>query len=125
MAPKFSSQYAAEKAVLDRALASNGGRYRLDTPGKAIHWRQRCYQMRTRLRNEINTGNEGVPLATKYDPISLRPDPADPCVMIIEVGIPKGEFTPGPAVPDEWIQGEILPDPLEAEALALAGRLLK
>lgn len=49
--------YSDVEKLLDQALDSKAGiRITFDTPGAAIHFRQRCYKVRTLYRNKSKQG---------------------------------------------------------------------
>jgi hypothetical protein len=112
--------YSDVKPILDAALKSNGGVYRLASFNDAIRWRQRAYKFRLlvqrRATREMNiAGAEG---STPYDTMILRIAGTRPEV-IIEFQAPRGEFVPNeePATPSTVLDE----DALLAAARRLAG----
>lgn len=62
--------YPDIKFVLDLALRKDGLRYEFSSPGRAIHFKQRCYKYRNLLREMQQEQLFGVPGArasTAYD----------------------------------------------------------
>jgi len=62
--------------VIDSALARGGARYKLATPGAAVHWRQRAYVFRKlaiKAANELNLVPGFTP-STPYDHLHLTVD---------------------------------------------------
>ncbi len=112
--PKYSSRYPIEREVLDYALANGGARYTLDTPGKAVHFRQRAYAFRKVLWGELNAANPSPSIPTPYDLITITADGCD-CIISIESASAKGTLAPL-VTPSE-------PSALETEASDLAKRL--
>lgn len=88
---QLSLQYRDVKAMLDAALASGGGTVTLRTPGKATHFRQRCYTFMKAWREAIN------PTPSKYD-VFVFPQPTD-CNVVIKLRETDGIFTPAEGGP--------------------------
>lgn len=75
--------YTDVKVVLDAAVDTGGGLYKLATPGAATKWRQRAYQLRKIMSKGGNT---------PYDRLILTISPDDKTVVQIRVRQPEGEF---------------------------------
>lgn len=118
---KSPAQFVDVKAILD--AIPDGGRYRLPTPGSALHWRQRAYQLREMLRqvDAASMANvQGYVPQTIYDAFILRIDKDDPCVVVIETRQAKGELTD---LEGNLIRPATFADPLLEEAHELVGKL--
>lgn len=66
--------YEDVRRVMDIALERDGLIYELDSIGKAIHFRQKCYRYRNFLRDldqERSLGVPGIRPATKYDTLTI------------------------------------------------------
>lgn len=102
-------------AILDQALAAGGGTFTCETHGKAVHWRQRAYQVRKAYRNYV------MPKLSPYDRLTLRKIQPDSTEVVIDVVRMEGTFTPRqPATPTF---APIATDELETEAADLARTL--
>ena len=113
-------QFADVAAVLDAAIASGGALYTCSTPGSAIHWRQRAYELRKRLR-EVNaqTTPPGVGVSTKYDGVTIVIEKGS-AVCRIELIRPKGQLTDLAGNPiDVTVARNVAGDPMVDEAAAL------
>lgn len=67
--------YEDVKHVLNLAVDKPGLRYELETPGKAMHFKQRCNRFRKMLRDmeqEMLAGVPGVRAQTLYDRLVIR-----------------------------------------------------
>lgn len=97
--PNRLGMYADVRAVLDAALAANGGTFALDTHGRAVHWRQRAYKFR-KLFAETTT-------SSPYDALTLPVIPDESSTVVIRLVAQPGIFTPAdptatlPAEPDD------------------------
>lgn len=81
--------------VLDQALAAGGGTFTCDTYGKAVHWRQRAYQVRKAYRLHV------MPRLSPYDRLTLRKVAPDTTDVVIDVIRYEGKFKPkADAVPE-------------------------
>lgn len=99
--------YEDVKQVLDAALAAGGGSYKLETHGKAVHWRHRVYKFRKLFAAALGGG------VSPYDKLTFPSIPKESSTVIIKLQQPEGIFTPASAAEDSTM----------AEALALAKRL--
>lgn len=67
--------YPDVKYVMDLALKKPGLRYELNTPGKAIHFKQRCNKYRNLLRAQAQEALNLIPgqrAETAYDCLVIR-----------------------------------------------------
>lgn len=117
---KSISAYQDEKKILDAALASGGGTLQFETPGQAIHFRQRVYTLRKILRENAS------PAMSPFDRLTIPSLKKGQTEVRIEVSKIKAEFVPDPTgqpvVPDMAEVPE--DDPLLVEALKIAGDIL-
>lgn len=99
--------YSDLPPILDAIIAAGGGTYALQSPGDAIHWRQRVYKFRKAFQQETGSA--------RYDQLIL----ARPAGNLVEVSLRRaaGIFTP--ATP------RAAGDKYEDEAFGLAARILK
>lgn len=124
------NSYADVKQVLDAALAAGGGRYRLDTKGKASRWRHRAYTFRKILQElDLERKRElpGAVPTTPYDKMWLAIAKDDPCVVEIKPAQPSGQLTDANGNPISLasIPDDVQPDELDFEALELLRELGK
>ena len=127
---KNINSYADVRSVLERALAAGGGRYKLKTPGAAVHWRMRAYAFR-RLLQEQEAARSTVPgftPSTFCDNMTLKIDPNDPCAIIITTweDSGSGELEVFDKRAQARVEGHMPSalsddDPLLLEAIKLAG----
>lgn len=94
--------YNDVKMILDEAAKHGGGRYALDTPGQAIHWRQRAYRFRKLYR-------EVYPSDGRYEQFNFQLDGPE---VIINPNRPTGTFIPagGEPLPMNQPAAPILPE---------------
>ena len=87
------TSFPAERAILDLVLANGGGTYDCGTYGKAIKFRQRCYEFRKSLqkmeaiRDKLNLGD----ISTPYDPITISLEKPS-SVLTFRIATPTGVF---------------------------------
>lgn len=89
MARRNLAGYADVKQIFDSALASGGGKYRLVTPGAAVHWRQRAYTFRKYYR-------ETYPDDGRYEQLTMR---IEDTTIILEPVRVVGTFIPAEGTP--------------------------
>lgn len=92
-------QFEDIRTVLDAALNHRGGRYRLNSYGEAVHWRQRAYRFRQLLRQQKLEASliPGFDPGTQYDKLTLFiPKKGEPDDNIVKIGFiePRGTFEP-------------------------------
>lgn len=107
---KSLGQYADIKPILDAALKSNGGRYRLATHAQAVRWRARAYYYRKLLQQQKDfLTNAEKP--TPYDAMKINIAPKgspDDNVCVLDFYRPLGQWEPN--------EGETA-DPIEQATL--------
>lgn len=88
------NQYSDVQSVLDAAIAQDGARYVLPSPGKATHWRHRANAFCKLLRT-ISIERSPVPgfyPSTPYDTFELIIEKSEPNVVIIRRREIKGKL---------------------------------
>jgi len=80
------SSYADVQIVFDKAIELQGGKYRFQTRGDAVRWRQRAYKFRKLLDEQPFAANPYRDLVLR-----LTKDPSDTTVEIT-IGHVEGEF---------------------------------
>lgn len=81
--------YADVRAVLDSALEHGGGTLTCDSPGAAIHWRQRAYRFRKAFAETL-----GPRAMSPYDVLVLPRLANDSLEVVINIRQASGVFTP-------------------------------
>lgn len=124
---KSLASYTDVKAILDACVRAGGGRYRLETAGRATQWRHRANAYRNLLRKQHQVVESIVP-PTPYDHLIFRIYKEDPTVVVIEVNAPTGQLEGFDGKPLDTtvtaeVQLESTDDPLLEEALAFAAGL--
>lgn len=66
--------YNDVRVVLDAAVDAGGGRVNLPSPGKAVHWRQRAYKLRSLLTDrDGSTAWDEFQLTVEGASVVVRP----------------------------------------------------
>lgn len=84
--PNRLGMYADVRAVLDAAIAANGGTFSLADHGKAVHWRQRAYKFRKLFAETTSS--------SPYDALTLPVIPPESSTVVIRLIGQPGIFTP-------------------------------
>lgn len=117
---KSYSQYQAEKEILDQALASGGGTLQFETPGAAVHFRQRVYTLRKIMRENMS------PAMSPYDRLTIPALQKGQTEVTLALAEVKALFVPNVgAEPIKTVDPKIEDDdPLLLEARRIAGDIL-
>lgn len=81
--------YADVRQVLDAALAAGGGTFQCETPGAAVHWRQRAYRFRKLYAETL-----GPSKMSPYDVLVLPRLAPDSSEVVITIRQTAGVFMP-------------------------------
>lgn len=90
--PNRLGLYDDVRKILDAALQSGGGEFRLVTHGAAVHWRQRAYRFRKLYASTLSSDNSLA--MSPYDKLTMPEIPKSSSTVVINVRAVKGEFIP-------------------------------
>lgn len=112
--------YTDVAAILDAAIKAGGGAYICETPGMAIHWRQRAYRFRKLYAETHHPSGKGT---SPYDALIL--DIPDGGVTVrIRVRRQVGVFVANEATAHDIMLGPVeMGDELFDEAADLAAKI--
>lgn len=80
------------RQILDAALQSGGGEFKLPTYGQAVHWRQRAYQFR-KLYAQTLASDDSFSMSP-YDRLTMPRIEEGTSTVVIRVREIIGEFKP-------------------------------